>query len=439
MEPQNPAKRTKQERTLIGLVRNAAESTSQSIIAYRSEETVEDLLPTVVLYSDLFCLARANAQTLQRLCLPSDSNAEERRVVLLCLDNILDTIIWLWSAVIAGQLPAISTPLVLEPERSEYLSHLRILLRDPICIVPQSLSGADMIQDFTTMLPVRKTTSQSLATMSRSMPLLPLPESLSPFDPAVLMLTSGTTRRAKAVQLSHAQILSSLEGKAMSVRSHNGGPYLKWIGMDHVACLTEIHLLAMYTGLSQVHLPADEVLSNPVQLLNIVSRHQVLRTFAPHSFLAKLSRELTLGQSSLLDGDLDLGCLQWLGSGGEPNTVDVCVILQTQLEEYGACKDIIVPGFGMTETCAGCIYNTDCPTYDRGQNHQHVAVGKGISGLQLRVRLLDGNYASLFANAGQFGLLELSSDVVFGGYFNDRDSTAAAFTEDGWFITGDLA
>ncbi|KAI3537574.1 hypothetical protein CABS03_09762 [Colletotrichum abscissum] len=267
--------------------------------------------------------------------------------------------------------------------------------------------------------------------MSRSMPLLPLPDSSSASEPAVLMLTSGTTGRAKAVQLSHDQILASLEGKAKSAGPQSGGPYLNWIVKDHVSCLTENHLLAMYMGFYQVHLSADEVLSNPVQLLNMVSRHRVWRTFAPHSFLAKLSRELVLEQTSSSDGDLDLGCLQWLDSGGEANTVDVCEAFQTQLEKYGARKDIIVLGFGMTETCAGCVYNANYPTYDRGQNHQHVDVGKGVPGLQLRVRLLDGNSPSAFANAGQVGLLELSGDVVFDGYFNDRGSKAAAFTSDG--------
>lgn len=195
----------------------------------------------------------------------------------------------------------------------------------------------------------------------------------------------------------------------------------------------------MYMRLSQVHLPADEVLSKPVQLLNMIGRHRASRTFAPHSSLAKFSRELMLEQTLSLDGDLNLGYMQWLGSGRETNTVDVCETLQIQLEKYGARKDVMVPGFRMTETCAGCIYNTNCPTYDREKNHQHVTVGKGISGLQLGVRLQDGNSSSTFANIGQVGLLELSGDMVFGGYFDDPDSTSAAFTEDGWFITGDLA
>ncbi|KAK1445556.1 hypothetical protein CMEL01_09799 [Colletotrichum melonis] len=251
MEPLNPAKRAGQGPTLIDLIQNAAESTSQSIIAYGAEETVGDLVPTVVSYSDLLCLARTTAQVLLRLCLPSVGIGGEHHVDLLCLDNILDTIIWFWSTVIAGLLPAISTTSILEPGRSEYLSYLRIiLLKDPLCIVSQSLSSSYCLQDFPKKLSVAETTSQSLARMSRSMPLLPLPDSSSASDPAVLMLTS--------------------EGKAKSAGPHSGGPYLNWIIMDHVACLIENHLLAMYMGFSQVHLSADEVLSNPVQLLNML-------------------------------------------------------------------------------------------------------------------------------------------------------------------------
>lgn len=94
MEPLKPAKTAGQGPTLIELIRNAAQSTSQSIIAYGAEETLEDLVPTVVPYSDLLCLARTNAQVLQRLCPPSGDIGREHHVVLLCLDNILHTIIW---------------------------------------------------------------------------------------------------------------------------------------------------------------------------------------------------------------------------------------------------------------------------------------------------------------------------------------------------------
>ncbi|OHE91837.1 hypothetical protein CORC01_12845 [Colletotrichum orchidophilum] len=112
MESRGLVKKTGQGQDLVYILRNAAESSSHSIIA---GDILEDPLPTVVSYSDLLRTAYANAHLLQQLCPPSGGNAEKRRVVLLCLDNILDTIIWFWSAVIARLLPAISTASVLSP------------------------------------------------------------------------------------------------------------------------------------------------------------------------------------------------------------------------------------------------------------------------------------------------------------------------------------
>jgi fatty acid CoA ligase FadD36 len=40
---------------------------------------------------------------------------------------------------------------------------------------------------------------------------------------------------------------------------------------------------------------------------------------------------------------------------------------------------------------------------------------------------------------GDLGELEVSGQVLFGGYLGRPDETAAAFTDDGWFRTGDIA
>ena len=40
--------------------------------------------------------------------------------------------------------------------------------------------------------------------------------------------------------------------------------------------------------------------------------------------------------------------------------------------------------------------------------------------------------------AGQDGEIQLRGPQVFGGYWNDPAATAAAFTQDGWFRTGDI-
>jgi acyl-CoA synthetase (AMP-forming)/AMP-acid ligase II len=43
------------------------------------------------------------------------------------------------------------------------------------------------------------------------------------------------------------------------------------------------------------------------------------------------------------------------------------------------------------------------------------------------------------ADCGEVGELQLYGPVLFGGYFNNPAATRKAFTDDGWFITGDLA
>jgi acyl-CoA synthetase (AMP-forming)/AMP-acid ligase II len=96
------------------------------------------------------------------------------------------------------------------------------------------------------------------------------------------------------------------------------------------------------------------------------------------------------------------------------------------LGKYGVPENVIVPGFGMTETCAGSIYNLSCPASDVAQGYEFSSLGHCVSGIEMRV---DG------ATAG----LEVTGPIDFSGYYNNEQATADAFTADGWFKTGDTA
>ncbi|MFF8727215.1 3-phosphoshikimate 1-carboxyvinyltransferase [Streptomyces sp. NPDC015171] len=86
--------------------------------------------------------------------------------------------------------------------------------------------------------------------------------------------------------------------------------------------------------------------------------------------------------------------------------------------------------FGTTETCLGALSSPgDEPRQRWGSD------GRALDGIELRITDDEG----LVLPAGEEGNFELRSPTVFDGYLERPDLTSQAFTEDGWYRTGDLA
>ena len=383
-------------------------------------------------YHDLLVQAQYRSSILQRI-----EGFQKGAPILMHLNEHLDTLIWLWAVLYANAIPVLTGPFSnVAQQRRNYIKGLADLLQHPICITRTSLLD---LFDSQHGLIVRTTES-----------LLCSSDNGSEFhrgnhvrrendDIAMLMLTSGSTGTPKAVCLSHRQIISAVVGKVSLRELPYGRPFLNWIGLDHVASTIEIHMTAMYLGVDQIHLYASDVISNPLEFLNLLSRHQVARTFAPNFFLAKLLTAVGSHQKQGGLEELDLSNLTWLGSGGEANNVELCTALSEILVAHGAHMNVIVPGFGMTETCAGVIYNLDCPIYDVRNQREYTSLGKCFSGVEMRITLPSSDEKVSLAMPNHPGDLELRGSPVFGSYYNDTVATAEAFTCDGWFKTGDQA
>ncbi|OJD14343.1 hypothetical protein AJ78_05308 [Emergomyces pasteurianus Ep9510] len=416
---------------IVDALRKAARETSEGIIAYQSNIS-EPSAAQHLSYSELLRQAESNANWLHQQGFSKPGN-----VVLIHFDNALDTIVWYWSVLLTGVLPAITSPGMLSQnphDRQKHLRHLHSTLNQPVCLTRQSLLAP--FKEQSRECRIDTLTIDDIQTGSCMETSPPLSFQNYPSDVVALMLTSGSSGNAKAVPLTHHQLLVAFHGKEQVANlQHSHSPFLSWVNMDHVANLVHCHIFAIVSKVSQVQVPAPEVLVNPVQLLNLVSRHRVSRTFAPNFLLAKLRRQLESGKTSTLDVDLNLQTL-YLDTGGEASVIDVCVALQSLLRKYGAAEDVFKPSFGMTETCAGCIFNSRCPSYDRMENLEFASLGKCMPGVYMRITTLDGT--GIQAQSGERGRLELAGDVIFKGYYNNDKATAEAFTSDGWFRTGDL-
>ena len=412
-------------RDLNGLLARAAFSNDdRGIKAYPLSNTTDF---QEIRYYDLHHLALQNSSRLKK-----NEGFYDGSIVLLHFESHLDNIIWFWSVLYAGCIPAFSTPFAQNPEhRDKHLHHLRELLRDPVC-----LTTSNLLDKFpkTPILALLTIETLSAITVSEAAVSSPRPIS-KPSDIAILMLTSGSTGNAKAVCISHEQILASVAGKSAALFLELSGhcTFFNWIGLDHVGSLVEIHLHAMFLVVDQVHAQAPDIIAYPASFLHILSRHSVARTFAPNFFLAKLKAALEKQSPE----DYDLSCLRYIVSGGEANVVSLCTDVSQMLTQYGAPASCVVPGFGMTETCAGSIYNLDCPAYDLECKHEFASLGECVRGIKMRASSMSSPGCEV--KPGEPGNLEVTGPIVFKSYYNNPEATAEAFTADGWFKTGDIA
>jgi long-chain acyl-CoA synthetase len=97
-------------------------------------------------------------------------------------------------------------------------------------------------------------------------------------------------------------------------------------------------------------------------------------------------------------------------SGAAPLSLDV-------LEFFNALGILVVEGYGLTETSSSLSVNQE-------DNYKLGTVGQAVEGCQVKL--------------AEDGEILVKSPSVFAGYYKDPEATAAAFTDDGWFRTGDV-
>lgn len=390
-----------QRKTLSALLKSAA-TTDAGITSYASAQV--DFPGNRMTYAELLSKAGARAQLIHQI-----EGISAASVILLHFDSHSENLEWFWAVIIAGYLPAISAPFVHDIEqRKKHLNHLHDLLQDPIVLTSQKLIPEFLGID---LLKIRAVENIESRTSSYKI------EEIRRHDIAVLMLTSGSTGRAKAVCLGPDQIRTSVESKSQFHNTTKNDVFLNWIGLDHVAGLLQIHLHAMFLGAEQIHVPAGVVIAEPARFLRLIDGHRITYTFAPHFFLALLSRNLA--DYPLEPSEINISCLKAIESGGEAVSVKTCAVLHQQLHRYHLKEDVIQPAFGMTETCAGITYRRSSLSYDFSRGLEFASLGSVFANMKIRILTDKGVEAA----QGEIGNLQLSGPILFQKYYNNRLAT----------------
>ncbi|KAL1301853.1 hypothetical protein AAFC00_006038 [Neodothiora populina] len=382
---------------------------------------------TTLSYPELLSRATFNAGKLK-----AAEIAEPGKIVVVYFENHRDNVLWTWSVIAAGSVPAILSPLSNDAKTlAGQMENLATLFGSPTFITSEK--NAAQFEKFPqehvhTIETIDAQQEQNHHVRKDSLNDLDDPDQL-----AVLLFTSGSTGHSKAVEFTHRQLLCSAQAKKKMHFLDQNVKFMSWISFDHSANFCELHLNAMNVGASQISVPAGDFVQEPWRYYEIISRYKIGYTFSPNSFLAAASRSW---QAEDRRGKgYDFSHLKVVMVGGEANRVSTMDHANQILRDHGARRNPIKAAYGLSETCSACFYNLRTPEWDLEHRNLFASVGHSLPiGIDLRV--VDDGLQPV--PHGSDGRIQLQGDIVFKRYYNNKEATDSCMTADGWFDTGDL-
>ncbi|PPF23094.1 long-chain-fatty-acid--CoA ligase [Rathayibacter tritici] len=235
-------------------------------------------------------------------------------------------------------------------------------------------------------------------------------------DLAVIQYTSGTTGTPKAAELTHANLTANAAQSRAWVPTVRRGDCVVYavLPMFHAYGLTLCLTFAMSMGARLVLFPKFD----PELVLKVVKKHPATFLPAVPPIAERLARSAQQSGVSLHGIEIAI-------SGAMP--LDPALVESFEALTGGT----LVEGYGLSETSPVLMANPVGPTRRAG------TVGLPLPGTD--VRIVDPDDPAREMAVGEQGELIVRGPQVFRGYYRKPEETAATFTSDGWFRTGDIA
>jgi len=262
-------------------------------------------------------------------------------------------------------------------------------------------------------------------------------------DLATIIYTSGTTGTPKGVMLTHGNLASNL----VSLQYYDWGEGDTCISFLPLSHITARHLdyVCFAHGCTIAYCPQFELLGRTMQevkptlFVGVPRVYEKIRSGVEEKVAGGVKRKVyewarQVGRKhrpEILAGQRP-EALEWrladrlmfskvLGAfgGRARNFISGGAPLGMRLAEWYADMGIrIHEGYGLTETSPVIAINTP-------GEHRIGTVGKPLPNVEVRIAAEDGE-------------IEVRGPSIFRSYWQLPDETSKAFTEDGWFRTGDI-
>lgn len=264
-----------------------------------------------------------------------------------------------------------------------------------------------------------------------------------PNDLAVLIYTSGTTGTPKGVPLTHGNIFYEATGCQEVMHIKETEVVLSVLPLFHVfAQVVNLWVVASIGGstyyvkelapaeLTKAFQTGEITLLTGVPRLWYLFHKKIFDNVAAQSFVVRWLFGKMLKLNFILREKFNINLGKKLfkkvhdGFGGR---LDITISAGSRFDEkiaedYYSLGFTIIQGYGLTETC-GAVTST------RFEGSSVGSVGTAVNYAEIKLGELNDEGA---------GEVLIKGRMVFSGYYKNVEATRAAFTEDGWFKSGDL-
>lgn len=236
---------------------------------------------------------------------------------------------------------------------------------------------------------------------------------------AAVLFSSGSTGEPKGVVLSHRNILGNCRQIADIALLPKGEVLISSLPIFHSFGFTVQLWFALLNGVKQVCLPSPLETRRIAETIQEEKATVLIGTptfFRP--YFKKAEKEM-------------LASLHFVVAGAEKTPAGFAEQWEST---FGS---IYLEGYGLTETSPVAAVNLPPPPGAPADHFRRLGcVGRLLPGMAARI--VDPDTLAP-RSIHETGLLLLRGPNVFPGYLHDLDRTRSVFTDDGWFITGDLA
>ena len=228
-------------------------------------------------------------------------------------------------------------------------------------------------------------------------------------DLAALLYTSGTTGKPKGAMLTHQNLVSNAHQLINLWNIDTSDTLIHSLPIYHT------HGLFVAINTSMMSGATIRFIKNfNIDLVIEAFKYSTLMMGVP-TFYTRLIKDKRLDKKVTKNMKLFI-------SGSAP------LLTKTHQDFYNITGHQILERYGMTET----NMNTSNPFHGE---RKAGSVGKPLKDINIRINKTKG-YKNTIHN--EIGMIEIMGPNVFKGYLNNPKKTQEAFTEDGYFITGDI-